>query len=115
VFDVLQQEDRRTLGCDDAGKIEKESPLSAIKKAVFAAKALFFRDPCDREGLAGKPRSQNVVVRNGIWLQVSDIAGRSLAEPGTIRTLCMRIPFAREATFPTGSLKAKAHSSDPGK
>ena len=93
VLYVLQQEDRRPLDLDYRCKTEEQGALRSVLEPMRSPETVLFRDTCDREWLARKARSENVMVWNFRRSDLSDISFRSLAKPRFISPLAVFVPL----------------------
>ena len=64
ILDVLQHENRRTTGIDNADNIKEQRALRIAGKTVGASEGILFRHAGQRERLTREARQQDIMGRN---------------------------------------------------
>ena len=117
VLDVLQKEGLGALCGDDAGYIEKESPLGGALEAVGAPESVFLADAGEGEGLAGEAADENIMVGDRVGVDLGDIADEGIffeAVVSDVGFFCVGVPLAGENAGTASLFKPGPHASDSG-
>ena len=121
IFDVLQEQHRRSFVFDDRREMEKQVALGSALEPVRVSEAFFLGDASDGKRLTGEPRCEHVVIGDVTWLEgapwfdAANVAVRSLAEPGLVRLLGVLVPLARKHALSAEPLQCDPKSADAGK
>lgn len=135
VFNVLQHEDGRAAGIDDAGNVKKECALGIAGETVGAAEGVLLRHAGQGKGLAREAREQHVVpghnpadVRrrlgvadfaavaegNAANILVKLVRVRVAVPVGAVGAHRVLVPFAGEHALAADGLEAAADPADAG-
>lgn len=117
VLDVLQHESCRAVVHQDAQHVEKQRTLGFIEEAVRASKRVLLGYTSDREWLARETGHKNIVIRDILWVYLTDISRdwAIVREVGMIGLLGETVPFRCEDTTAPCPFHGSSQATDPRK
>lgn len=115
ILNIFQHERTWTFQTQNFLDFKEESPLCFILKAVLAAKSVFLGNASEGERLAWESCTENIVVRNRLLGNSTNVTVWNFAEVPSVSLFCMNVPFAGKHTFTSCFLKRNTEATNSSK